>query len=235
VKRRAVLAAAFAACAWFHGLALAQQTKVFTPGPFDSVNVSGSVRIELTQGDTDQVTVIGDHDAQRSVHLDVSGNELNIQTHGGWKFWNRDQVEMKVQMRSIKGVNISGASDIVAIKPIVADSLDINISGKGEVRFSNLSAKQLDFEISGAGSGIMGGKVDKLIVNVSGAGKIAADNLRAGQADINISGAGSTDLWVTDELSINVSGVGSVSYWGRPKLSRKVSALARMNALGPKP
>jgi hypothetical protein len=103
------------------------------------------------------------------------------------------------------------------------------------VRLGNLSAKQLDFEISGAGSGTMAGKVDKLIVNVSGAGKIVADNLRAAQADINISGAGSTDLWVTDELNINVSGVGSVSYWGQPKVSRKVSALARMNALGTKP
>jgi hypothetical protein len=235
VKRTAFLAAAFAACVWFYGPAFAQQAKVFTPGPFDSVNVSGSVRIELTQGDTDQVTVIGDHDAQRSVHLEVSGNELNIQTHGGWKFWNRDQVEMKVQMRNSKSLNISGASDIVATKPIVADSLDINISGKGEVRFGNLATKQLDFEISGAGSGTLAGKVDKLIVNVSGAGKIAADALRATQADINISGAGSTDLWVTDELSINVSGVGSVSYWGQPKVSRKVSALARMNALGPKP
>ena len=235
MRRLAFLAAAFAACAWFCGPAYAQQAKVFTPGPFDSVNVSGSVRIELTQGDIDQVTVIGDHDAQRSVHLGVSGNELHVETQGGWKFWNRDPVEMKVQMHSIKSLNISGASDIVATKPITADSLDINISGKGEVRFGNLAAKQLDFEISGAGSGILGGKVDKLIVNVSGAGKIAADNLRAAQADINISGAGSTDLWVTDELSINVSGVGSVSYWGQPKVSRKVSALARMNALGPKP
>ena len=235
MKRLAFLAATLAAIAWFCGPAFAQQSKVFTPGPFDSVNVSGSVRIELVQGDVDQVTVIGDHDAQRSVHLDVSGNELNIQTHGGWKFWNRDQVEMKVQMRSIKSLNISGASDIVAAKPIVADSLDINISGKGEVRFANLAAKQLDFEISGAGSGTLGGRVDKLIVNVSGAGKITADTLRATQANINISGAGSTDLWVTDELSINVSGVGSVSYWGQPKVSRNVSALARMNALGPKP
>jgi hypothetical protein len=40
---------------------------------------------------------------------------------------------------------------------------------------------------------------------------------------------------VTDELSVNVSGVGSISYWGQPKVTSKVSALARMNALGPKP
>jgi hypothetical protein len=235
VKRRAVISVLLAATAWLGTLALAQQTKVFAPGPFDSVTVSGSARIELTQGDSDQVTVIGDHDAQRSVQLGVTGGELHIETKGGWKFWNRDQVEMKVQVRNIKSLNISGASDIVATRPIVADSLDVNISGKGEVRLANLSAKQLDFEISGAGSGTMAGKVDKLIVNVSGAGKIVADNLRAAQADINISGAGSTDLWVTDELNINVSGVGSVSYWGQPKVSRKVSALARMNALGTKP
>ncbi|MGZ5787150.1 MAG: head GIN domain-containing protein [Ramlibacter sp.] len=235
MKRRAVVAVVLAASAWLGTPAFAQQTKVFTPGPFDSVTVSGSARIELTQGDSDQVTVIGDHDAQRSVHLGVTGNELHIETQGGWKFWNRDQVDMKVQMRSIKSLNISGASDIVATKAIMANSLDINISGKGEVRFGNLAAKQLDFEISGAGSGTMVGKVDKLIVNVSGAGKIVADNLRAAQADINISGAGSTDLWVTDELSITVSGVGSVSYWGQPKVSRKVSALGRMNALGTKP
>jgi hypothetical protein len=235
VKCPAFVAAALAACALLAPPACAQQARVFTPGPFDSLTVSGMARIELTQGDTDQVTVIGDHDAQRSVQLGVTRGELHIETRGGWKFWNRDPVEMKVQMRSIKGLNISGASDIIAPGPLVADTLDVNISGKGEVRFSNLSAKQLDFDISGAGSGTMAGKVDKLIVNVSGAGKITADNLRAAQADINISGAGSTDLWVTDELSVNVAGVGAVSYWGQPKVWRKVAALARMNALGAKP
>jgi hypothetical protein len=169
------------------------------------------------------------------VQLAVTRGELQIATHGGWKFWNRDPVEMKVQMRSIKGLNISGASDIIASRPLVCDSLDVNISGKGEVRLGNLTARQLDFEISGAGAGEVAGKVDKLIVNVSGAGKIMADKLRAATADVNISGAGSTDLWVTDELNVTVAGVGAVSYWGQPKVTQKVSALARMNALGPKP
>jgi hypothetical protein len=235
VRRAALLAAALAAGALLTVHVLAQQARTFTPGPFDSMSISGVARIELTQGDSDQVTVIGDHDAQRSVQLAVTRGELQIATHGGWKFWNRDPVEMKVQMRSIKGLNISGASDIIASRPLVCDSLDVNISGKGEVRLGKLTARQLDFEISGAGAGEVAGKVDKLIVNVSGAGKIMADKLRAATADVNISGAGSTDLWVTDELNVTVAGVGAVSYWGQPKVTQKVSALARMNALGPKP
>ena len=80
MKRRTALAAAIAASAWLAVPAFAQQTKVFTPGPFDSVTISGSARIELTQGDSDQVTVIGDHDAQRSVQLGVTGSELHIET-----------------------------------------------------------------------------------------------------------------------------------------------------------
>jgi hypothetical protein len=235
VKRGLALAGALGAIALFAASAFAQQVRTFTPGPFESVNVSGIAHIELTQGDTDQVTVIGDHDAQRSVRLDVTRGELNIETRGGWKFWNRDPVEMKIQMRSIKSLNISGGSDIVASKPIVVDAMDVNIAGKGEVRMANLLAKQLDFQISGAGGGEVAGKVDKLTVNVSGAGKILADKLRATRADVNVSGAGSTDLWVTEELSVNVAGVGSVSYWGQPKVSQKVSTLARMNALGAKP
>jgi hypothetical protein len=235
VKRRAVIAAALAASALLAAHAFAQQTRVFTPGPFDSVTISGIARVELTQGDTDQVTVVGDHDAQRSVQINVSRGELHIETDGGWKFWSRKPVEMKLQMRTIKSLNISGASDIIASQPIVADMLDINISGKGEVRFASLTAKQLDFEISGAGGGEVAGRADKLIVNVSGAGKILADRLRVGWADVNISGAGSTDLWVSEELNVTVSGVGSVNYWGQPKVMRKVSALARMNALGSKP
>jgi hypothetical protein len=235
LKRRAAIAVAVAVCGWISAHALAQQTRTFTPGPFDSLAVSGMARIELTQGDTDQVTVIGDHDAQRSVHLGVTKGELHVETDGGWKFWSRNPVEMKVQMRAIKSLNISGATDIVASRPIVVDSLDVNISGKGEVRLGSLAANQLDFEISGAGTGVMGGKVEKLIVNVSGAGKITADNLRAVRADVNISGAGNTELWVIDELNVNVAGVGSISYWGQPKVSQKISALARMNALGSKP
>lgn len=211
-----------------------QPSHNYTPGAFDRVFISGIARVELSQSDRDVITVMGDADVQRSVHLHHERNSLHVNTDGDWKFWNREPVVLRLQMREIRQLVISGLTDIFASRPIKTDELRINISGRGEVRLQELIADRLRFEISGAGDGEVSGRVDELVVRVSGAGKINAEKLRAARASVSISGAANTDLWVTDELRVHVSGVGTVNYWGSPKVRQDASAMAKVNARGEK-
>jgi len=215
-------------------LAQAPQGKLYTPGPFDQIDVDGAARVTLTQGDRDQVFIHGDAAMQTSADVVLVGKRLRIDPAGGWKFWNNAKVQVDVQMRDVSRITLSGATDLHAPGPIKSDRLALRISGAGSARFDALDAGQLRFDISGAGNGQLAGRVDELGVRVSGKGKLAAEELRAAHANVSISGVGNASLWVTDKLQVNISGVGNVEYWGQPEVIRSTSGLGSVEGRGDK-
>jgi hypothetical protein len=214
--------------------ALAQEGKVYDPGAFDRIILDGAVEVRLSQGDRERVFVAGDAEAQEAVEVRVSGNRLVIHDSGSWRFWNKARPKVDVQVRDLRELIISGASDVYATGPLKSQSLTLHISGSGLVRFDALNAEQLRFVISGAGDGQLAGQVADMRLNVSGKGKLQADQLRATRATVQISGVGNAQLWVTESLKIGISGVGTIDYWGQPQVSRSSSGLATINARGDK-
>jgi hypothetical protein len=215
-------------------LAQSPEGRLYAPGAFDRLDVDGSARITLTQGDKDQVFVAGDADVQKSVQVRLVGTRLEIQPSGGWKFWNDSRLEIDVQVRQLNQLALSGNSDVQAPGRFKGDQLVVSISGAGAVRFDRLELDRLKFSISGAGDGQLAGQVNDLSLNVSGKGKVLAEQLRAATATVSISGVGNARLWATEALRVSISGVGHVDYWGQPELKRSVSGLGSVNALGDK-
>lgn len=213
--------------------ALAQEGRATTSGTFDRIILDGAVELRLKQGDRDEAIVAPDSDAQ-DVELRVHNGRLVVHDTGSWRFWSKSRPKIDVQLRDLRQLIISGASDVYATGPFKSENLTLHISGSGLVRFDQLSAEQLRFIISGAGDGQLTGKVDDLRLSVSGKGKVQADQLRATNAVVQISGVGNAQLWVTDSLRVGISGVGTVEYWGDPKVSRSSTGLATINARGDK-
>ena len=212
----------------------APEGRLYTPGAFDRLEVDGTAQVRLTQGDRDQVFVAGDEDAQSSVDLQLKDNRLVLQPGGAWKFWKKGRVQVEVQMRQIREITLSGASDIQVVGPIKSERLGVSISGAGTVRFDDLNAQALRFDISGAGDGQLAGQVGELALNVSGKGKLLADLFSSARAHVAISGVANAQLWVTDRLAVSIAGVGSVDYWGRPEVTRSTSGLGSVHSLGDK-
>ena len=208
--------------------------KLYTPGAFNRLEIDGSAKVRLTQGERDHVFIVGDSDAQQSVELELRDNRLSIHPAGNWKFWKNTRLQIDVQMRQVNLVNLSGASDLHAPGPIKTENLKIEISGAGLARFDDLNAASLKFDISGAGDGQLAGQVGDLVLNVSGKGKLLAEQLRAARAKVSISGVGNANLWVTDDLRVGISGVGTVDYWGQPQVKRSTSGLGSVNGHGDK-
>jgi len=208
--------------------------KVYKPGAFDRVELAGAARVVLVQGERDQVFIAGDDEAQRGVQVDLDGKQLIVHPAGGWKFWNSDKLFVQVELRQLRQLSVSGASDVHVPGPLLADQLRLTISGAGVVRMDQLRARQLTFGISGAGDGQLGGRVDELSLQISGKGKVVADRLQTGKARVAVSGIGSVLLWVTDDLTAHISGVGSVDYFGSPSVQRSISGMGSISARGEK-
>jgi hypothetical protein len=209
-------------------------SRTYAPGPFDSLEVDGAAQVRLVQGDRDQVVVIGDADVQRGVEVELDRRRLVLHTAGAWKFWSKNKVQVEVQVRRLSQLTLSGASDLHAPGTVRSERLAIGISGAGNVRFDDLNAGTLKFDISGAGDAQLAGQVGDLSLNVSGKGKVAAEQLRATRADVSISGVGNAQLWVTERLNVSISGVGGIDYWGQPEVMRSTSGLGSVKSLGDK-
>lgn len=217
--------------------AQAQQTaegRTYALGAFDRLDVEGSARVRLVQGERDQIFIAGGEDVQSKVEVERNGKRLEIRPSGSWKFWNSKRLQIDVEVRELRELSLSGATDLVANGTIKTDKLNINISGAGHLRFDDLQADQLRFDISGAGDGQLAGAVGSLGISVSGKGKLLAEQLKAGKANVSISGIGDAKLWVTEELRVSISGVGSVDYWGKPELRKSTSGFGSVNARGEK-
>ena len=217
--------------------AAAQEGKAYGSGIFTRIVLDGVAQVRLTQGQADQpdqVFVPGGPDVQNAIEFHQSGNRVVITAGSSWKFWSANKTPVDVRVRDLQDLVISGASDVIAAERFKVERLRVNISGSGSVRFDDLQAGELSFEISGAGDGQLAGNVSDLRLGMSGKGKMVADQLRATRADVSISGVGNAQVWATDKLYINVSGVGTVDYWGAPQVLRNTSGLATINARGDK-
>jgi len=208
--------------------------KLYAPGAFDRLELAGAARVLLVQGERDQAFIAGDADVQKGVEVELSDRQLVIRPTGGWKFWNSHKVFVKVEMRQLRQLSVSGASDVQAPGPLQCEQLKLSISGAANVRLDQLQARQLSFGISGSGEGQFGGRVDEMAVQISGKGRVVADRLQASKARVNVSGIGNVLLWVTDDLTAHISGIGSVDYFGRPNVQRSVSGMGTISAKGEK-
>jgi len=213
--------------------AAADEGKVYATEPFDRIILDGAVDLRLKQGDRNEVTVVGEADGQ-DVEVRVSRGRLVIHDSGSWRFWNKARPKVDVQVRELRQIIISGASDVYAGGPVKSEQLELHISGSGLVRFDSLDAAELRFVVSGAGDGQLAGQVGDMRLNISGKGKLQADQLRVSRAVVQISGVGNAQLWVTESLRIGISGVGTIDYWGQPKMSRHTSGLGTINERGDK-
>ncbi|MFN7693050.1 MAG: head GIN domain-containing protein [Burkholderiales bacterium] len=209
--------------------------KTYTPGPFDSLSFGGSAIVQFQQGDRDELFIEGDESVQKSVTVELRGTELVMRSEGNWKFWtNKQRIKMRIVMRDLKELRVSGVADFIANEPVSAKSLRVSISGAGVARFERLKAEELRFSVSGSGDGYFTGSVDELGISISGRGDFYGEHFAARNAKVSISGLGKARVWATGELNAGVSGIGTVDYWGAPNLQKRSSGIGKFNDKGAK-
>jgi Putative auto-transporter adhesin, head GIN domain len=210
--------------------------KTYAPGPFDQLSFSGSAAVRFQQADRDEVFIEGDDETQRNITVELRGSKLELHSDGSWKFWRgRERPRVRVLMRDLKELQVSGVVDFVAGEGVNLKTLRVDISGAGTARFERLKAETLRFTVSGSGDGHFNGSADELSVSISGRSDFYGENLLTRNARVSISGLGKAQVWTVGELTTSVSGVGTIDYWGNPKLLKRASGISKFNDRGAKP
>jgi hypothetical protein len=186
-------------------------------GPFSAINLTISADVFLTQGSVQKIEIEGDKNSLKEIETTVTGETLKICTkdmfHG-----NIGKVSVYITVPGINALTISGSGDITAAAVITADELDLNVSGSGSIRFSELSAREVSATITGSGNiDVSAGKAQsELEVVITGSGSFAAEGFSVPEADVTITGSGSARVWAVKELETNITGSGNVAYKGEP-------------------
>jgi hypothetical protein len=179
------------------------------PGTFTGVSTSGSTPVHLSYGTDFKVTLKGSNNLIPYFKTKVSSGVLFLNYEKASV--QHDDIEVFITLPMINSVSISGDSEVdLAGQFPTIENLKVSISGSGEIMATeNLTAKQLNIDISGSGDAELG-------------------KLSTKKADIDLSGSGKVKLSVEEVLKVRISGSGEVRYLGNPEIDQKISGFGKL-------
>ncbi len=205
---------------------------------FDSIDLSGSGEVIVTQGGSESLTIETDDNVMQYVRAEVEGGTLKlglvtgIQT--GVNVQSTSRLVFYVGVDDLKGLNISGSGHIES-DGVDTNSLGAVVSGSGNIQIAELSASEVKTEISGSGEINLAGDVSAQNVTISGSGKYQGGDLCSETVKVSVSGSGNATVCATESLDADVSGSGSVNYYGQPSsINTSGSGSGKINSLGEK-
>jgi len=200
---------------------------------FDSIALSGSGEVIITQGGSESLTIETDDNVMEHIKVEVENGTLKLGFKAGVNIISTSRLVFYVGVDDLTGLSISGSGDVETDR-IETDHLDVAVSGSGDAQITELIAGEVKAEISGSGEISLAGEAAAQNVTISGAGKYLAGDLCSDSIKVSVSGSGDATVCATGTLDSNISGSGSVNYYGQPSINSSESGSGKLNNLGEK-
>ena len=193
------------------------QNNVRTLADFNSLKVSSAFNVELIQGNTNQVEIIGvPEEFLANLATEVSDNQLSIYAKG--KIKAESDMKIKVTFVALEKINVSGASDINNEGILTLNDFNIKSSGASNVDL-NLKAQKVTLFSSGASEVKLNGATQEFIIEISGASELKTETFEAEKVVVNASGASDLKVLAVKEISGSVSGASDLKILGNPAIN----------------
>jgi hypothetical protein len=204
---------------------------------FDKISLSGAGDLNITQGDTESLTIEADDNLLPYIETTVQNGTLIIGLRDDvanvFAFRPTRGIKYNVGVINLSQVLVSGAGN-VNIPALKTTNLALRTTGAGNSNLADLEASNLTVDITGAGNIVLAGAVEMQEASLSGFGNYNAGDLSSTRANVSISGAGNATVWVTQSLDARISGAGSVTYYGSPQVTQSVSGVGTIRNGGEK-
>jgi hypothetical protein len=175
---------------------------------FDSIDINGAARLEITIGEPASVVIRGGENSVRRVETDVREDTLHIKSRA--KEWiisdDNARLTFQITMPRLESLKLEGGNDVNVV----------GFAG-GETQIRSSGALNMNAD----------GHLEKLTVRMSGAGHADLSRLVADAATVTVDGVGSVIVNPRESLDATMNGVGAIFYTGSPS-----HVSTRMNGLG---
>ena len=175
---------------------------------FDSIDMEGAARLEITVGAPESVVVEAREEVIERVRTEVRGDTLHIRSKPkDWFIANgRPRVTIRISIPELESLRLEGGND---------------------VRLSGFDGGETRIRAEGAAHIKAKGRLEELTVHMAGAGHADLDELIADDATVTVDGVGSIYVHPRESLDATMNGVGAILYSGSPS-----DVNTRMNGLG---
>ncbi len=184
---------------------------------FNSIEVSGTVSLYISQGNETGVAVSAEDQKYNSkIKTDVTNGTLHISVDGGiWNgfSWTNRKLKAYVSVIDLNRLQVSGASYATIAGTLKATDFKLDAFGASEVKGA-LQVKNLSMSVSGASVVRLSGAAEKAIIEASGAVRINAFELQVDNGKLDVSGASHITISVNKQLNANASGGSTIQYRG---------------------
>jgi uncharacterized protein YjiK len=161
---------------------------------FHALDIDGAFSVKIDCRKKQSLTLSADDNLLPLIVTDVSGGTLRITTRK--PICTSLPLTVSITVETLDHITSGGANDFI-VKDVSGPSLDLTISGSG------------DMEVSG--------RTENLNITLEGASEIHAGNLKANEVNVSIGGAGSAEVYADTQLNASITGVGEIHYAGKPK------------------
>lgn len=192
---------------------------------FDEVVLAIAGELSIQQGPRESLTLEAEPAVLRKITTEVRGRTLLIGMVPG-RIETRQPIRIKLGVRNLRAFE-SRAAGAISIGPLSSDSLALVLAGGGSIRLDRLEkARSLDVRITGAGEvAVAGGKVTAQQIAIAGIGHYVAPGLASERAQVAIDGSGDAQLAASATLAVRIAGVGHVRYHGDPAVTRSIQGI----------
>ncbi|MBS1636041.1 MAG: DUF2807 domain-containing protein [Bacteroidetes bacterium] len=180
--------------------------------PFKHLDISGAASVEYTQSDTLSLKVFANSDDLSNVVTVSDGETLVIKSKGSTK----NGYTVKIASNGLNQVVCNGASKLLSTNTVMADSLNIDVTGASTVRME-VKTRAVDVVTNGASTVDLAGTTAKLYTNANGASTIKAYKLNATTVNAVAGGASTVKVFASDKINANATGASTIKFKGDPK------------------
>jgi uncharacterized protein YdeI (BOF family) len=210
MKKQAIVLSALMLCVT---LAQAQTKESRNLDTFTKIAFRVPGKLYLRQGSTQKVEIEGKKDILAEIETRVEGSRLVIE-HEDEKFWkwdDSDKVNVYITVKNVEGLSVGGSGDLIGETKIVADDIDLNVSGSGNMKVEVEASGDMESDVSGSGNIDLRGKCKNFNSDVSGSGRVSLALNASEDAEFGVSGSGRIEAsGVASRVKANISGSGRV-------------------------
>ena len=170
---------AIIAVAAISAIAQNKLTKEYKFGKITSIEASSVYDIEVTQGNSGTVKVVYDEFFKDRLMVNYINGKLNLEV-ASTKMRNNNRniegIKVYLQMPTIEGLDLSGASSLKAMGSFKTDELDVELSGASSISGLVISGNDLSLDCSGASTLNLKGDFKTIEAEISGASEIVLNS-----------------------------------------------------------
>lgn len=182
---------------------------------FHSIKSSGSIDLEIKNGDNYSVTVEDDENLLPYIVTEVDNGVLKVRYKENTSVTG-DHAKVYVTGPSFNELTVSGSGDITSDGTIKSnEQITFSISGSGDIKVQ-VDAPAIKVSGSGSGDINLSGVTKNFDCGMSGSGDVNCKNLKSENASVHVAGSSDVHVYASMGLKVNVAGSGDVYYSGNP-------------------